>query len=209
MKGRAVRKTGGQLHLDRLIVDALRARNRHSRVVAGKTKHPRPVKLRVAGDPLEQTPVVTGEGDHQQDDSWRFCHRPPPTVRLSPLYRTIHDGTRRNCAMALAGGNSLQSASEDRISDRSPVESLSSRRKSNEPSFWLGDAGSRRHGIRWCVGLLREDPCGSRADAAADDQDTDLVDQVRETKNELKEINKLLHSGTLRVMVVINPDAPR
>ncbi len=46
-------------------------------------------------------------------------------------------------------------------------------------------------------------------DAAVDDQDTDLVDQMREVKNELKDINKLLHSGTLRVMVVINPDAPR
>ena len=45
-------------------------------------------------------------------------------------------------------------------------------------------------------------------DAAADDQDTtELADQVREIKNEVKEINKLLHSGTLRVVVVINPDA--
>lgn len=44
-------------------------------------------------------------------------------------------------------------------------------------------------------------------DAAADEQDTNLADEVREVKNEVKEINKLLHSGTLRVVVVINPDA--
>ncbi len=46
-------------------------------------------------------------------------------------------------------------------------------------------------------------------EAAADDQDAELADQVREIKTEVKEINKLLHSGTLRVVVVINPDAPR
>jgi hypothetical protein len=44
-------------------------------------------------------------------------------------------------------------------------------------------------------------------DAAADDQDVGLVDEVREVKNEVKEINKLLQSGTLRVVVVINPNA--
>jgi hypothetical protein len=44
-------------------------------------------------------------------------------------------------------------------------------------------------------------------DAAADDQDADLAEQLREVKTEVKEINKLLHSGTLRVVVVINPDA--
>jgi hypothetical protein len=44
-------------------------------------------------------------------------------------------------------------------------------------------------------------------DAAADEQDVDLADQVREIKNEVKEINKLLQSGKLRVVVVINPDA--
>jgi hypothetical protein len=43
---------------------------------------------------------------------------------------------------------------------------------------------------------------------AADDQDaTELADQVRTIKTEVREINKLLHSGTLRVVVVINPDA--
>ena len=35
----------------------------------------------------------------------------------------------------------------------------------------------------------------------------DLADQVREIKNEVKEINKLLQSGKLRVVVAINPDA--
>jgi hypothetical protein len=44
-------------------------------------------------------------------------------------------------------------------------------------------------------------------DAATDDQDVPLADQVREIKNEVKEINKLLQSGRLRVIVVINPDA--
>jgi len=42
--------------------------------------------------------------------------------------------------------------------------------------------------------------------AATDDQDLELADQVKEIKTQVKEINKFLHSGTLRVVVVINPD---
>jgi hypothetical protein len=48
---------------------------------------------------------------------------------------------------------------------------------------------------------------GASATADNDDQDqtTDLADQLREIKSQVKEINTLLHSGTLRVVVVMNP----
>ncbi len=46
-------------------------------------------------------------------------------------------------------------------------------------------------------------------DTAADDQDMEIADQLKECRTQLKEINKLLQSGTLRVVVAINPDAPR
>ena len=48
---------------------------------------------------------------------------------------------------------------------------------------------------------------GTPAAAETGDQEenTDLVDQVRELKTQVKEINTLLHSGTLRVVVVMNP----
>ena len=45
---------------------------------------------------------------------------------------------------------------------------------------------------------------------AADSDDADdakAVEQLKEIKTQLKEINALLRSGTLRVVVVINPDA--
>jgi hypothetical protein len=47
----------------------------------------------------------------------------------------------------------------------------------------------------------------SSAAAEADDQDksAELADEVRELKSQVKEINTLLHSGTLRVVVVMNP----
>ena len=54
----------------------------------------------------------------------------------------------------------------------------------------------------------------SRADTPAaeetdePDQKMDLADQLREIKSQVKEINTLLHSGTLRVIVVVNPPAP-
>ena len=42
--------------------------------------------------------------------------------------------------------------------------------------------------------------------ASAKNQDGDLADQIGEIKTQVKEINTLLHSGTLKVVVVINPD---
>jgi hypothetical protein len=57
------------------------------------------------------------------------------------------------------------------------------------------------------LGSYEKSHAAPAQDAAADDQDANLADQLREVKTEVKEINKLLHSGTLRVVVVINPDA--
>jgi hypothetical protein len=44
-------------------------------------------------------------------------------------------------------------------------------------------------------------------DAAADDQTAEIADQLKEIKTQVKEINALLHSGTLTVVVAINPNA--
>ena len=44
--------------------------------------------------------------------------------------------------------------------------------------------------------------------ARAENQDGDLADQLGEIKTQVEKINTLLHSGTLRVVVVINPDSP-
>jgi hypothetical protein len=41
----------------------------------------------------------------------------------------------------------------------------------------------------------------------AEEQVTDVADQLKDIKTQVKEINTLLHSGTLRVVVVINPGA--
>jgi hypothetical protein len=43
--------------------------------------------------------------------------------------------------------------------------------------------------------------------AAAEEQDIDVVNQLKDIKTQVKEINTFLRSGTLRVVVVINPDA--
>ena len=44
-------------------------------------------------------------------------------------------------------------------------------------------------------------------DVAADEQTAEIADQLKEIKTQVKEINTLLHSGTLTVVVAINPDA--
>jgi hypothetical protein len=43
--------------------------------------------------------------------------------------------------------------------------------------------------------------------AAADEQVADIANQVKDIQSQVKAINTLLQSGTLRVVVVINPDA--
>jgi hypothetical protein len=43
--------------------------------------------------------------------------------------------------------------------------------------------------------------------ANAQELDAKLADQIGEIKTQVKEINTLLKSGTLRVVVVINPDS--
>jgi hypothetical protein len=49
---------------------------------------------------------------------------------------------------------------------------------------------------------------GPPASAAAnvEDQDTQAVEQLKEIKVQLKEINTLLHKGMVKVVVVLNPD---
>lgn len=51
---------------------------------------------------------------------------------------------------------------------------------------------------------------GPSASAAvnAEDQETQAIEQLKEIKVQLKEINTLLHTGTVKVIVVINPDKP-
>jgi hypothetical protein len=44
------------------------------------------------------------------------------------------------------------------------------------------------------------------ADVAAEAPAGDVAAQLLEIKNQVKEINSFLHSGTLKVVVVINPD---
>lgn len=41
-----------------------------------------------------------------------------------------------------------------------------------------------------------------------DGSDTDALNQLRTIKTQVKEINAILHSGNLRVVVVINPENP-
>jgi hypothetical protein len=45
-------------------------------------------------------------------------------------------------------------------------------------------------------------------DAEEQKDDSTLADQVKEIKAQVKEINTLLHSGTIKVIVVLNPDSP-
>ena len=41
-----------------------------------------------------------------------------------------------------------------------------------------------------------------------DGSGTEVLDQLRTIKTQVKEINDVLHSGNLRVVVVINPENP-
>jgi hypothetical protein len=43
-------------------------------------------------------------------------------------------------------------------------------------------------------------------EAGAEKQDAEVADQLKEIKTQVKEINSLLQSGTLKVVVVINPN---
>jgi hypothetical protein len=43
-------------------------------------------------------------------------------------------------------------------------------------------------------------------DADAEEREMDVGEQLKDIKTQVKEINTLLHSGTLKVVVVINPD---
>jgi hypothetical protein len=59
--------------------------------------------------------------------------------------------------------------------------------------------------------LATHQPSRAGTPAAAEteqqDENANLADQLREIKSQVKEINTLLHSGTLRVVVVMNPPA--
>jgi hypothetical protein len=44
---------------------------------------------------------------------------------------------------------------------------------------------------------------------AAQEQDDQIVDQLKEINAQLKELNGMLHSGSARVTLVINPGAGR
>jgi hypothetical protein len=48
----------------------------------------------------------------------------------------------------------------------------------------------------------------ARAADLADPQDREVVAQLKEINAQLKDMNALLHSSRLRVVNVINPDAP-
>jgi hypothetical protein len=43
-------------------------------------------------------------------------------------------------------------------------------------------------------------------DRGAEEQDLDVAGQLKDIRTNLKEINTLLHSGTVKVVVVMNPD---
>ena len=43
-------------------------------------------------------------------------------------------------------------------------------------------------------------------ESAADDRDASVADQLKDIRTQVKEINTLLHSGTIKVVVVLNPD---
>jgi hypothetical protein len=49
----------------------------------------------------------------------------------------------------------------------------------------------------------------STPDTVADDQTAEIASQLQDIKTQVKEINTLLHSGTLTVVVAINPDGRR
>ena len=58
------------------------------------------------------------------------------------------------------------------------------------------------------IGYGRTDAAPPPApDVAADEQTAEIADQLKDIKTQVKEINTLLHSGTLTVVVAINPDA--
>jgi len=46
-------------------------------------------------------------------------------------------------------------------------------------------------------------------DVAADDQTAEIAEQLNEIKTQVKQINAILRSGTLTVVVAINPEAKR
>ncbi len=45
----------------------------------------------------------------------------------------------------------------------------------------------------------------SGRELSADEQGANMADQLKDIRTQVKEINTLLHSGTLKVVVVINP----
>ncbi len=47
------------------------------------------------------------------------------------------------------------------------------------------------------------------AENGAEDANTEMMQQLKEVNSHLKRIDSLLSSGRLRVIQVINPDAPR
>ena len=67
-------------------------------------------------------------------------------------------------------------------------------------------------GIVFACAINRyESMCAAAAaesDAVAEAPDTKVVDQLKDIRTQLKEINTLLHSGTVKVVVVLNPDKP-
>jgi hypothetical protein len=56
-------------------------------------------------------------------------------------------------------------------------------------------------------GYQRTDAAPPTARNAAEEQAAEIAVQLADIKTQVKEINSFLRSGTLRVVVVINPDA--
>jgi hypothetical protein len=59
------------------------------------------------------------------------------------------------------------------------------------------------------LGSYERTPAAAQAqDAEVVDRRADVVEQLKDIKTQVKEINAVLHSGNLRVVVVINPAKP-
>jgi hypothetical protein len=60
-----------------------------------------------------------------------------------------------------------------------------------------------------CVLATSPDKSVGAPPADANEHEASMVDDVKEIKAQLKEINTLLHSGTIKVVVILNPDADK
>ena len=59
---------------EQFVAGAVRLGHWHAAMFAGEANYPGAMKLCVTGDAFQQSPIVTGEGVHQKDDSRRAGH---------------------------------------------------------------------------------------------------------------------------------------